>query len=203
MPTARPARAGRGSRRRRLRAISRSPAAVSSTRRCGAASRARGSGSARSRRGRRRRSAWRSAAASSSARARSAATSSRRFVASAAESGIDVFRLEDPLNDVSNLREAGEAITDGRPGVRRGPHLQPRPPAARRSSSSRRRSSPSSERRASSCTTRPGRSSRTGRNELVDGARRGERASRRALLPGRRPAVAWPPRSRRRGPERT
>jgi oxaloacetate decarboxylase alpha subunit len=34
----------------------------------------------------------------------------RRFVASAADSGIDVFRLEDPLNDVSNLREAGEAI---------------------------------------------------------------------------------------------
>src|ERR687895_955971 len=36
----------------------------------------------------------------------------RRFVASAAESGIDVFRLHDPLNDVENLREAGEAITD-------------------------------------------------------------------------------------------
>src|SRR5207237_4041798 len=36
----------------------------------------------------------------------------RRFVASAAESGIDVFRLHDPLNDVSNLREAAEAITD-------------------------------------------------------------------------------------------
>jgi pyruvate/oxaloacetate carboxyltransferase len=35
----------------------------------------------------------------------------RRFVASAAESGIDVFRLHDPLNDVLNLREAGEAIT--------------------------------------------------------------------------------------------
>jgi oxaloacetate decarboxylase (Na+ extruding) subunit alpha len=34
----------------------------------------------------------------------------RRFVASAADSGIDVFRLHDPLNDVSNLREAGEAI---------------------------------------------------------------------------------------------
>ncbi len=34
----------------------------------------------------------------------------RRFVASAAESGIEVFRLHDPLNDVSNLREAGEAI---------------------------------------------------------------------------------------------
>ncbi|HWG57060.1 MAG TPA: acetyl-CoA carboxylase biotin carboxyl carrier protein [Gaiellaceae bacterium] len=36
----------------------------------------------------------------------------RRFVSSAAENGIDVFRLHDPLNDVSNLREAGEAIVD-------------------------------------------------------------------------------------------
>jgi oxaloacetate decarboxylase alpha subunit len=34
----------------------------------------------------------------------------RRFVASAAESGIDVFRLHDSLNDVSNLRDAAEAI---------------------------------------------------------------------------------------------
>ncbi|MDQ3067438.1 MAG: hypothetical protein M3R12_09865 [Actinomycetota bacterium] len=34
----------------------------------------------------------------------------RRFVSSAAENGIDVFRLHDPLNDVSNLREPGEAI---------------------------------------------------------------------------------------------
>jgi len=34
----------------------------------------------------------------------------RRFVASAAENGIDVFRLHDPLNDVSNLRDAGDAI---------------------------------------------------------------------------------------------
>src|SRR3954463_6312756 len=34
----------------------------------------------------------------------------RRFVASAAASGIDVFRLHDPLNDVSNLREPAEAI---------------------------------------------------------------------------------------------
>ena len=39
----------------------------------------------------------------------------RRFIASAAENGIDVFRLHDPLNDVSNLREAAEAIaTAGR-----------------------------------------------------------------------------------------
>jgi oxaloacetate decarboxylase alpha subunit len=34
----------------------------------------------------------------------------RRFVACAAENGIDVFRLHDPLNDVSNLSEAAEAI---------------------------------------------------------------------------------------------
>jgi oxaloacetate decarboxylase alpha subunit len=36
----------------------------------------------------------------------------RRFVASAADSGIDVFRLHDPLNDVGNLREAAQAIVD-------------------------------------------------------------------------------------------
>src|SRR5436190_496543 len=35
----------------------------------------------------------------------------RRFVACAADSGIDVFRLHDPLNDISNLREAAEAVT--------------------------------------------------------------------------------------------
>jgi oxaloacetate decarboxylase (Na+ extruding) subunit alpha len=35
----------------------------------------------------------------------------QRFVACAAESGIDVFRLHDPLNDISNLREAANAIT--------------------------------------------------------------------------------------------
>src|SRR3954465_204808 len=34
----------------------------------------------------------------------------RRFVASAAQSGIDIFRLHDPLNDVDNRREAAEAI---------------------------------------------------------------------------------------------
>ena len=63
------------------------------------------------RRARRRRSRWRCAAASSSARGRSGGDFVRRFVASAAESGIEVFRLHDPLNDVSNLREAAEAIT--------------------------------------------------------------------------------------------
>jgi oxaloacetate decarboxylase alpha subunit len=34
----------------------------------------------------------------------------RRFVLSAAANGIDVFRLNDPLNDVDNLRHAAEAI---------------------------------------------------------------------------------------------
>ncbi len=34
----------------------------------------------------------------------------RRFMASAAESGIDVFRLHDPLNDAGNLKVAAEAV---------------------------------------------------------------------------------------------
>jgi oxaloacetate decarboxylase (Na+ extruding) subunit alpha len=34
----------------------------------------------------------------------------RRFVSSAATSGIDVFRIHDPLNDLGNLREAADAI---------------------------------------------------------------------------------------------
>ena len=36
----------------------------------------------------------------------------RRFVLSAAASGIDVFRLNDPLNDVDNLRVAADAIRE-------------------------------------------------------------------------------------------
>jgi oxaloacetate decarboxylase (Na+ extruding) subunit alpha len=34
----------------------------------------------------------------------------RRFVKTAADNGIDVFRLHDPLNDLANLREAADAI---------------------------------------------------------------------------------------------
>ncbi len=34
----------------------------------------------------------------------------RRFVSCAAENGIEVFRLHDPLNDVGNLREAAQAV---------------------------------------------------------------------------------------------
>src|SRR5579872_4996688 len=33
-----------------------------------------------------------------------------RFIASAAQSGIDVFRIQDPLNDASNVRVAAEAV---------------------------------------------------------------------------------------------
>src|SRR5438309_3399289 len=35
-----------------------------------------------------------------------------RFIASAAENGIEVFRLHDPLNDVSNLRAAADAVAE-------------------------------------------------------------------------------------------
>jgi pyruvate/oxaloacetate carboxyltransferase len=35
-----------------------------------------------------------------------------RFIASAAANGIDVFRLHDPLNDVSNLRAAAAAVAE-------------------------------------------------------------------------------------------
>src|SRR5947207_12966590 len=49
----------------------------------------------------------------------------RRFVSSAAENGIDVFRLHDPLNDVSNLREAGEAITGAGKAFHAGPVCSP------------------------------------------------------------------------------
>ena len=130
----------RGARRRRLRAASRSPAAASSTRAV--------------RRGVE--SPW------ERIRALKARTTTplglalrgrflvgsrpvgadfvRRFVASAAENGIDVFRLHDPLNDVSNLREAGEAIVAAGQGVPRRPRLQPGRRRARSTSSSSRRS---------------------------------------------------------------
>ena len=62
----------------------------------------------------------------------------RRFVACAAESGIDVFRLHDPLNDVSNLREAGEAITAAGREFDAGLVYSPGPHAARPTRSSSR-----------------------------------------------------------------
>ena len=74
--------------------------------------------------GRRRRSCSPCAAASSSARGRSADDLVRRFMASAAASGIDVFRLHDPLNDAGNLRVAAEAIAGRRARVRRRPPVR-------------------------------------------------------------------------------
>ena len=108
----------------------------------------------------------------------------RRFVASAAESGIDVFRLEDPLNDVSNLREAGEAIVGRRARVRRGPHLQPRPgrrdEAARRAGeeTARTRSGPSAPPRS------VGRARAARANELVAALAERQRPSGRPLCQG-------------------
>ena len=61
-----------------------------------------------------------------------------RFVSCAAENGIEVFRLHDPLNDVSNLREAGAAITNAGGafhaglGVQPGPHRRERTPSSSR-----------------------------------------------------------------------
>ena len=93
-------------------------------------------------------------------------TSSRRFVSSAADNGIDVFRLHDPLNDVSNLREAGEAVVAaGRefdaglvysPGTRaRGQLVEPARDCRPRRGA------------CCSCTTRPGRSQPHQSSELV------------------------------------
>ena len=85
----------------------------------------------------------------------------RRFVASAAESGIEVFRLHDPLNDVENLREAGEAITmrarSSTPGWSTAPATRARP----RRWSSRRASCRSWVPRACCCTILRARFSRT------------------------------------------
>src|SRR5919197_610155 len=52
----------------------------------------------------------------------------RRFIASAAANGIDVFRLHDPLNDVSNLREAADALAQAGGEFEAGVRFKPRPP---------------------------------------------------------------------------
>src|SRR5919198_1551822 len=51
----------------------------------------------------------------------------RRFIASAAANGIDVFRLHDPLNDVSNLREAADAVAKAGGGFEAGLVYSPGP----------------------------------------------------------------------------
>ena len=111
-PDVRPAARRGDARRRRASATWRSPAEASSTPRSGAASRARGSGSARC-------VDRLETPLAMALRGRFLVGSHpvdadfvRRFIASAAQNGIEVFRLNDPLNDVSNLREAAEAIAD-------------------------------------------------------------------------------------------
>ena len=76
-------------------------------------------------------------------------TSCERFVSCAAENGIDVFRLHDPLNDVSNLREAAAAIVGAGGSSTPGSSTAPAAQARSTRSSSRPRSCRSSARRAS------------------------------------------------------
>ena len=87
----------------------------------------------------------------------------RRFVLCAAESGIDVFRMHDPLNDIDDLavpaaavREAGARLYAGlvySDGAR-GPRLPARARAPR---------CPTWAPTASCCTTPPARSTRPAR----------------------------------------
>ena len=77
----------------------------------------------------------------------------RRFVASAADSGIDRFRLHDPLNDVENLRDAAEAIVDVGREFDAGLLYGSQPPRGARSRP--RSASPRSAPRASCCTIPP------------------------------------------------
>ncbi len=95
----------------------------------------------------------------------------RRFVASAAENGIQVFRLHDPLNDVSNLREAAEAIAAAGGEFDAGLVYGSGHTGRRTCSSSRHASFQTSVRPASFSTILPARCSRTGRHELVKAIR--------------------------------
>ena len=130
----------------------------------------------------------------------------RRFVASAAESGIDVFRLARPAERRREPARGGRGDHRGRAASStRASSTAPSTAARRSSCSSRRRSCPSSAPRASCSTTRPGALEAPRAHELVAGARRGERPARRHLLPGRRRERARRRargRARRRRPDR-
>ena len=96
----------------------------------------------------------------------------RRFVASAAESGIDVFRIHDPSNDLENLVEAAEAIRGAGKELAIGLVHSPGPERRRRRAP-RARSSADRARRLSGAGPRPGRLPRSGaaRAELVERVR--------------------------------
>ena len=158
-----------------------------STRPSGSPSRARGSASARSTRARRRRSASRCAAASSPARGPSRADIVRRFVSCAADNGIDIFRLHDPLNDVVEPARGGRGDPRRGQGVPRRPRLQRRPRGRdRRARRAREAAARSSARRASSSTIRPTRSCRTSPRSSSQRIGEDDGPARRPLRPGRR-----------------
>ena len=108
----------------------------------------------------------------------------RRFIACAAENGIDVFRLHDPLNDVSNLREAADAVAQGGRRVRSRPRLQPG--TDRRERSPHGAGERAAESRCRACAAaRPDRlAAATSRARTGHGSTRGDRSSGRYLLPG-------------------
>ena len=129
----------------------------------------------------------------------------RRFVESAAESGIDVFRLHDPLNDVTNLREASEAITAAEREFDAGLVYSPGPSGETDALVAQARRLPELG-AARVLIHDPSGSLEPHRvRELVEADPRGERAAGRPLLPGRgrlRARRRDRGRARRGGPDR-
>ena len=118
----------------------------------------------------------------------------RRFILCAAESGIDVFRLHDPLNDVDDLEGPIAAVREaGRPAAR-GPVLQGRRRGAAGWSSGRGKLVRA--RRRARAAARPCRRARPGRR------RRADRPHARGLGHPRRPVHPGPRRHRARGGDR-
>ena len=113
----------------------------------------------------------------------------RRFVASAAQSGIDVFRLHDPLNDVDNLREAAEAI------VASGCRVRGRPPLRQRQARGARRR----RTQAAGARRRAHPSERSRRCPAAAPRERARRRAARRLRPARRALRAGGGRRRARG----
>ena len=107
----------------------------------------------------------------------------RRFMLCAAESGIDVFRLHDPLNDIDDLAVPAAAVREaGAPPVRRPRLLRrargPRLPARARAPAVRHGRRPHAA-------ARPRRRARPGRRGRADPqADRGRRRARRPLRAG-------------------
>ena len=110
----------------------------------------------------------------------------RRFVASAAENGIDVFRLHDPLNDVSNLREAAEAIAAAEREFEAGLVYSPGVAGEVDTLVEQARKLPELGAARVVVHDPTGSLGPHGAAELVAADRRGERPARRRLLPGRR-----------------